>query len=161
MTTSALTRTAIVGLAGLALTGVAVYPQLSARLIGDEITLRVAPIDPIDPFRGAYVDLQYPDLNRLGSRRDDGLGDGERGDLFITLRQDGEVWVADSRTRTRPAGGLYLACTDHSWEVRCGIESWFLPQEDAAAMEEAVGDGALATVKVDSRGHAALVDVEG
>ena len=161
MTTSALTRIGTVGLAGLALTGIAVYPQLSARLTGDEITLRVAPVDPIDPFRGAYVDLQYPDLNRLGGGRDDGLEDGRRGDLFITLRQEGAVWVADGRSRTRPDSGLYLACTDHSWEVQCGIESWFLPQEDAAAMQEAVGDGALATVKVDSRGHAAIVAVEG
>jgi uncharacterized membrane-anchored protein len=161
MTTSPLTRTAIVGLAGLALAGVAVYPQLSARLTGEEITLRVAPVDPIDPFRGAYVDLQYPDLDQLGGRRDDGLDDGERGDLFITLRQEGDVWVADARTRTRPESGVYLACSDHSWEVRCGIESWFLPQDEAAAMEAAVGDGALATVKVDSRGHAAIVAVEG
>jgi uncharacterized membrane-anchored protein len=161
MTTSPLTRTAIVGLAGLTLVGVAVYPQLSARLTGEEITLRVAPVDPIDPFRGAYVDLQYPDLDRLGGRRDDGLDDGERGDLFITLRQEGDVWVADARTRTRPESGVYLACSDHSWEVRCGIESWFLPQDEAAAMEAAVGDGALATVRVDSRGHAAIVAVEG
>jgi uncharacterized membrane-anchored protein len=161
MTTSPLARTAIVGLAGLALAGVAVYPQLSARLTGEEITLRVAPVDPIDPFRGAYVDLQYPDLNQLGGRRDDGLDDGERGDLFITLRQEGDVWVADARTRTRPESGVYLACSDHSWEVRCGIESWFLPQDEAAAMEAAVGDGALATVRVDSRGHAAIVAVEG
>jgi uncharacterized membrane-anchored protein len=161
MTTSPLTRTAIVGLAGLALAGVAVYPQLSARLTGEEITLRVAPVDPIDPFRGAYVDLQYPDLDQLGGRRDDGLDDGERGDLFITLRQEGDVWVADARTRTRPESGVYLACSDHSWEVRCGIESWFLPQDEAAAMEAAVGDGALATVRVDSRGHAAIVAVEG
>jgi uncharacterized membrane-anchored protein len=161
MTTSPLRRTAIVGLAGLALAGVAVYPQLSARLTGEEITLRVAPVDPIDPFRGAYVDLQYPDLDQLGGRRDDGLDDGERGDLFITLRQEGDVWVADARTRTRPESGVYLACSDHSWEVRCGIESWFLPQDEAAAMEAAVGDGALATVRIDSRGHAAIVAVEG
>jgi len=159
--TTTFVRLATVGLTGLALTAVGVYPQLSARLTGDEIRLRVAPVDPIDPFRGAYVDLQYPDLNRLGAGRDDGLGDGDRGDLFITLRQEGGVWVADSRTRTRPDSGLYLACSDHSWEVRCGIESWFLPQDEAAAMQEAVGDGALATVKVDSRGHAAIVAVEG
>ena len=161
MTTSALTRIATVGLTGLALTGIAVYPQLSARLTGDEITLRVAPVDPIDPFRGAYVDLQYPDLNRLGGRRDDGLEDGRRGDLFITLRQEGDVWVTDGRSRTRPDSGPYLACTDQYWEVRCGIESWFLPQEDAAAMQASLGDGALATVKVDSRGHAAIVAIEG
>jgi len=154
-------RLATVGLTGLALAAVGVYPQLSARLTGDEIRLRVAPVDPIDPFRGAYVDLQYPDLNRLGGSEPRGIDDGESGDVFITLRAKDDVWVADSWTRTRPEDGLYLACSDRTWEVRCGIESWFLPQDDAAAMEEAVGDGAVATVKVDGRGYAAIVDVEG
>jgi len=159
--TTTFVRLATVGLTGLALTAVGVYPQLSARLTGDEIRLRVAPVDPIDPFRGAYVDLQYPDLDRLGGRGPRGIDEGRSGDVFLTLRQDGDVWIADSWTRTRPEDGLYLACSDRTWEVRCGIESWFLPQDQAAAMEEAVGDGAVATVKVDGRGYAAIVDVEG
>ncbi len=153
-------RIAAVAATGLALTGVAVYPQLSARLTGEEIRLRVAPADPIDPFRGAYVDLQYPDLNRVGGESR-ALEDSEPGDVYLTLRRRGEVWVGSSWSRTRPDQGLYLACTDRGWRVRCGIESWFLPQDEAAEMEEAVGDGAIATVRVDSRGHAALMDVDG
>jgi uncharacterized membrane-anchored protein len=153
-------RIAAVAVTGLTLTAVAVYPQLSARLTGEEIQLRVAPVDPIDPFRGAYVDLQYPDLNRVGGESR-ALEDGEPGDVFLTLRQKGDVWVGDSWSRTRPEQGPYLACTDRSWRVRCGIESWFLPQDEAAEMEEAVDDGAIATVRVDGRGHAALIDVAG
>ncbi|HEX6148298.1 GDYXXLXY domain-containing protein [Nocardioides sp.] len=153
-------KVGVVSVTGLALAAVAVYPQLSARLTGEEIRLRVAPVDPIDPFRGAYVDLQYPDL-RLGGPDPRGIDDGDSGDVYLTLRPKGDVWVADSWTRTRPEDGTYLACTDHTWRVRCGIESWFLPQDEAAEMEEAVGDGAIATVRVDDRGHAALVDVEG
>jgi uncharacterized membrane-anchored protein len=153
-------RIAAVAATGLTLTAVAVYPQLSARLTGEEIQLRVAPVDPIDPFRGAYVDLQYPDLNRVGGESR-ALEDGEPGDVFLTLRQKGDVWVGDSWSRTRPEQGPYLACTDRSWRVRCGIESWFLPQDEAAEMEEAVGEGAIATVRVDGRGHAALVNVAG
>jgi uncharacterized membrane-anchored protein len=54
----------------------------------------------------------------------------------------------------------YLACDDGSWRVECGIDSWFLPQDDAVAMENAIRDGdAVARVKVDGRGHAALVGV--
>ena len=45
-----------------ALVGVAVAPQLSARVLGDTYVVRVAPVDPIDPFRGAYVSLTYPGL---------------------------------------------------------------------------------------------------
>ena len=48
--------------AQLALVALAVFPQLSARATGEELRLRVEPVDPIDPFRGAYVTLGYPDL---------------------------------------------------------------------------------------------------
>ena len=59
-----------------ALVGVAVAPQLSARVTGDTYLFRVAPLDPIDPFRGAYVTLDYPDLqtDRSTARR---LGRGQ------------------------------------------------------------------------------------
>ena len=66
---SVLLKVGAVALVQLALVGVAVAPRLSARLTGDEYRLRVQPVDPIDPFRGAYVDLDYPDLGR-GARRE-------------------------------------------------------------------------------------------
>lgn len=52
-------------LTSLALLAVAVWPQLSARFTGDEVVLRVQPVDPIDPFRGAYVDLGYPEAMQM------------------------------------------------------------------------------------------------
>ena len=158
---------AVVTLVGLVLTGIAVAPQLSARLTGDEYLLRVAPVDPIDPFRGAYVDLGYPDLQR--NEAEDGeaggfgsMEDGERGgDLYVTLVRDGKYWTADEWTRDRPAKGPYLACSDRDWLIRCGIESWFLPQDKAKAMESTVGSGdATARVRIDGRGHGALIAVE-
>lgn len=139
----------------LAATGLAVAPQLSARLAGEEIRLRVEPLDPIDPFRGAYVALAYPDL------QPDGELDGESGDVYITLVDGGETMRATGWTRSRPGDGTYLTCSDRAWQLRCGIESWFVPQDEAQALEDAVRDGAVvATVKVDSRGHAAIVGVE-
>ena len=64
-------------------------------------------------------------------------------------------------TRERPSGTPYLSCDDHDWRVRCGIESLFLPQDEAAAMQRDVGAGGMvAVVKVDGRGHAALIRVE-
>ena len=46
----------------LGLVGVAVAPQLSARVTGDTYIMRVTPVDPIEPGRGRYVQLHYPDL---------------------------------------------------------------------------------------------------
>lgn len=137
----------------LLLVGIAVAPSLSARVAGEEYLLEVAPLDPIDPFRGAYVTLDYPDL-----QRDRGSQDG--GPLYITLVEQGGVMVADAYLRDRPSGEVpYLSCNDRDWRVECGIDSFFLPQDEAAAMESVLRDGAIAEVKIDGRGHAALIDV--
>jgi uncharacterized membrane-anchored protein len=156
--------TALVAVSQLALVGVAVAPQLSARVLGDTYLVRVAPIDPVDPFRGAYVALDYPDLRRDGSQSSGGPGlgaleDGKEGDVYVALVEVGGVWTAGEWSRERPEDGPYLACDDRSWHVRCGIESFFLPQDEARETEELLRDGAVAEVKIDSRGNAAVVDV--
>jgi uncharacterized membrane-anchored protein len=162
MTRAGWTRLLVVGAVQLALVGVAVAGPLSARFAGDEYLLTVEPVDPVDPFRGAYVALGYPTLvQRTAFESSDGVVPGERGAVFVPLVADGDRWRGGEPTRTRPADGPYLRCDDRDWQVRCGIESWFLPQSRARAVEEAVRDGrAVARVKVDGRGNAALVDVE-
>lgn len=142
----------------LGLVGVAVAPQLTARVSGEEYLLRVQPYDPIDPFRGAYVDLDYPDL---------GLGDGTGGyqgdatTVFISLVERDGVWVARTVSDSRPDAAPYLTCDHHGWRLSCGIESLFLPQDQAAAYQELLGsDQAVARVRIDGRGHAALMGVE-
>ena len=151
--------------AQLGLVGLAVLPQLTARATGTEIRLRVEPVDPIDPFRGAYVTLSYPDLRRNDSSSAEGgagsMEDGERGPVYVSLARRGDVWVATDWSRTRPDGGRYLTCDDRQWQIRCGIESYFLPQADAARVQGEVDEGRLlAVVKVDERGHAALTGLE-
>jgi len=159
-------RVAAVVVASLALVVVAVWAPLAARLTGEEVTLRVAPVDPMDPFRGAYVDLSYPDLPtsdpgvvELTEAELEAL-DASRGTAYVPLTRQGEVWVGGPVQRTAPADGLFLTCADSSWQLECGIESLFLPQDEALALQEAVREGtAVATVKVDGAGHAALIGV--
>ncbi|WP_416955828.1 GDYXXLXY domain-containing protein [Nocardioides sp. T5] len=156
--------TGIVAVSQLVLVGVGVAPQLSARIAGDAYVVRVAPVDPIDPFRGAYVALDYPDLRHNTSQSfvEPGLGaldDGESGEVYVSLVEEDGIWVADAWSRTRPDDGPYLACDDRSWQIRCGIESWFLPQDEARAVEDQLRDGAVAELRVDGRGNAAVVDV--
>lgn len=156
-----ITRIALVALLQLALVPLAVWPQLSARATGDDYLMRVAPVDPIDPFRGAYVDLRYPDLREPDMSDPPSLEDGRSGAVYATLVRDGDFWVLGEYTRTRPADGPYLACNDHYWAIRCGIESWFASQDEASRLERAVaGEGAVATIRIDSRGNAAIVDLE-
>ncbi len=139
------------------LVGVAVAPQLSARATGEEYRLAVAPLDPIDPFRGAYVALDYPGLPDESK-----VPGGKDGDtVYVPLVRSGEVWTGKRAVKVQPESGPFLRCKDDSWRLRCGIDSWFLPQDEALAMEQEVRDGrAVAVVKIDSRGNAALVDVQ-
>ena len=143
--------TALIAVGQLALVGLAVAPQLSARVLGDTYLMRVAPVDPVDPFRGAYVELDYPGLDRDGSES----SSDERGAVYVTLVEEGGVWTAGGWTRERPEDGPYLACDDRSWEVRCGIESWFLPQDEAREAGEVVNPRARCGEKPAKPGKAA------
>lgn len=162
----------------LLLVPVAVYGQLSARLTGDPMLVRVGPVDPIDPFRGAYVALSYPDLQPSEAQRKALEDDEHRGTLYVALKEDDGVMVAARFSRTRPDRGTYLACDDRDWQLRCGIESLFLSQEDAARVQRDIDQSGLSgprfdengspipddrdsgyatRIKVDGRGHAAVV----
>lgn len=183
-TTRRTTWVAVAVVVQMLLVPVAVFGQLSARLTGDEYTLRVGPVDPIDPFRGAYVALSYPDLQPGDAERKAFEEGDDRGELFISLVKEKDVMVASAWSRTRPGEGVYLACDDSSWQVTCGIESLFLPQDEAARVQKEINQidpneeffdeegnpvdelgqpveqqdsGYVATVKVDGRGHAAVV----
>lgn len=159
------TRVALTALLQLGLLGAAVAAPLSARLVGREYLLRVAQADPIDPFRGAYVALSYPDLDPPVDTSGEPDHARPRGPVFVPLIADGEVWRGGPPVGTAPSGpsgpsGPYLRCHDDGWRMRCGIESWFLPEGKAAAVGRAVADGkAVAVVRIDSRGNAALVEV--
>jgi uncharacterized membrane-anchored protein len=160
MTLTRLTVLAALVVAQLLLVGVAVAGQLSARVTGEEYLLEVGPVDPIVPFRGAYVDLSYPDL-QPPRERSDRVENPTHDQLFVVLRRQGEVWVAADHLRKRPTEGPYLTCED-DWQLRCGIESVFLPQERAAAIQRGGGPTGsapwVARIKVDRWGNAALVD---
>ncbi|MGA8047765.1 MAG: GDYXXLXY domain-containing protein [Dermatophilaceae bacterium] len=140
----------------LVLTLIAVLPQLSPRVSGTEVMLRVGPVDPIDPFRGAYVDLDYPDLPDPAF---EGSDSDDRGTAYVALRQEGDVWVGGPIQRSEP-DGLFLRCDDSGWRLECGIESWFVGQSAALDLEQSVRDqDAIATVRVDRWGNAAIVDL--
>lgn len=148
------TRIALVAVVQLVLVGVAVAPRLSAYATGEEYLLRVAGLDPVDPFRGAYTQLDYPDL-QLETRRT------VEGEVFLLLEQQEDgTWRSTAVVTERPDDGPYLAC-EGGWRLSCGIESWFTSDDEARRLEAALAAGTgTATVRIDSRGHAVLVDLD-
>lgn len=150
-------RLVALAVAQLALVAGAVAPQLLSRTTGEDYLLRVEPVDPIDPFRGAYVTLAYPDLDVSGGPSPE---DDESWDVYVQLVEEDGFWVAGGRSSSRPGSGPYLACVDRGWEVRCGIESFFVPQDRAQELERGLADGGVAVVRIDSRGTGSVMSVE-
>lgn len=130
-----------------ALAAWAVQPQLSARLAGAEYRLAVEPVDPIDPFRGAYVQLSYPGLP--ADFPDSGV-------FHVPLVRDGSLWKGGAPVRTRPKPP-YLTCRSHS----CGLDSFFVSEDRARSLERDINAGRLAAViRADDQGRAVLVRLE-
>lgn len=150
-----LVATAVIAQALLLL--LAIGPQLSPRIRGDEVRLLVEPVDPIDPFRGAYVDLEYARSGGPGSP----TGRIE-GDAYVPLvgRGAGPYRLGPARA-TRPASGRFLRCAETG--TSCGIESYFASQTEARRLERELGGvrgRAVARVRIDGAGRAALLAVE-
>ena len=80
--------------------------------------------------------------------------------MFVELVRDGNYWEAGDYSTRRPSDAPYLSCDSDGWRVSCGIESWFTDQDEARRLEEELVDGAVATIKVDGRGNAAIVALE-
>ncbi len=161
--TTRTTRVAAAVVAQLALVGVAVWAPLSARATGEEVLLRVKVADTLEPFSDAYVEVAYPDLpHQPGDTEDEGFYDDPgRGAAYVPLTQDGSTWVGGEVQRTPPESGLFLACDDSGWRLRCGIETAYVASGEPEALRSALLAGdAVAAVKVDGSGHAALIGVQ-
>lgn len=129
--------------------GLVALPSFAVRLTGTEYRLRVVPVDPIDPFRGAYVQLAYVGFESYEH-------DGE---VFVTLRREGDTWVGDEIVEERPKEGPYVRC-EADGGLKCGIESWFVSQRRARQAETDLADGGVARVRISGSGRAVLVRVE-
>ena len=142
-----------------ALVVAAVAPQLSARLTGTDHRLAVAPLDPVDPFRGAYVALGYPGLPGLQAGDQRPL---PAGTVFLPLEPGpaGELRQGGALTVRQPADRPFLRCDFDGWRARCGIESLFASQDQARRLEQQLADGAVAVVRIDGRGNAAVIRLE-
>lgn len=135
----------------LALVAWAVGPRLLPHVSGEEYRVAVQPVDPIEPFRGAYVDLDY------GIRGQGGTG----GRVWVPLRGDGDVRTLGPVSRGGRPGGPALRCEYGGGRVRCGIESFFASQREALRLErELMAGGAIARLRVDGAGRAVIVGLE-
>jgi uncharacterized membrane-anchored protein len=143
----------------------AVYPLWT----GEEIHLKVIPVDPRSLFRGNYAQLRYDistiDVKELGEHKQ--FRNGEV--VYIKLKPgiDG-VYVFDGAGLNKPAAGPFIRGRIRApngqedvrkFEVRYGIEAYFAPKQKALALERELRDGGIAIVMIADNGKSALKDI--
>lgn len=135
------------------------------------VTLKVAPVDPRDIFRGDYVILSYAisrlDLTKLAG--DDALTNGDK--VYVTLQRQGAEWNAVAIAKAKPyvvQDGVPIRGTvdyvdfagkntPQTVTVSYGIESYFVPEGTGRAIEEERQKGDLsADIAIDPQGRAAI-----
>jgi uncharacterized membrane-anchored protein len=136
------------------------------------VTLKVAPVDPMDPLRGEFVILRYAisTLNTGELEGDDTFNTADT--IYVTLQNKGEDWaaVAVGHHPVAMPGGVVIkgkvndvnqstvdGKTSSQLTVTYGIESFFVPQGMGREIENERQKGDLtADIAVDPNGRAAI-----
>jgi uncharacterized membrane-anchored protein len=152
---------------------------------GTRVQLRVVPVDPRSWFSGNYAALSYEIASVEAKLVDRDIQSLERGKrVFVSLRQEGDVWGVEKVSAGQPESGVFLrGKVEGYWnrppEVEDSIgekfeayplrlsygpiEAWYAPKDKAIALENEIRDTPSGTVRVEvaitSSGRAAIAHV--
>ena len=118
---------------------------------GTRVTLKTAPVDPVDPFRGRYVTLSY-EISAVpaGVRR-------ERRRVRPAHRRR-RPWLGGTPTSTQPDEGVFIrGRVEQSGRIEFGIERYFTDEDEARRLEAA--GPLLVDVVLDENGAARIAGV--
>lgn len=159
-----------VGFQLVVLTGMVVFSHLPL-LIGKEIHVKTAPVDPRSMFRGNYARLGY-DFSRVDTNEftnSDKIRNEEI--VYISLKHDRKgIYSFASASLATPEDGVFLrgriesrnsgVASDY-FQVKYGIEAFFAPKEKALELEQDLREGAITVLMVSSKGRARIKEIVG
>lgn len=135
------------------------------------VTLKVAPVDPRDIFRGDYVILSYA-ISRLEPPKLQGDKKFNYADkVYVTLVPEGKTWTAAAVAHGKPIAlpnGVVIKGTVDSFDaddaglarsitLSYGIESYFVPEGTGREIETERQKGDLsADIAIDNTGRPAI-----
>ncbi len=137
---------------------------------GKEIRLRTTPVDPRSLFRGNYAQLAY-EISRIDSRvfpQNADLRIGEVVYIILTPAESGDLYAFSSASLQKPESGVFIRGRIQrrvergeyeQFRIRYGVEAFFAPKERALALEESLGEGGIALLRVSDTGKARLVNI--
>jgi uncharacterized membrane-anchored protein len=129
---------------------------------GEVVTLKTAPVDPRDLFRGDYVILSY-DISSLdlGALPADRAAFSAGDVVYVSLETRDGYGVATQVSGRAPGEGLFLkgrvgAVQGRALRVEYGIESYFVPEGKGRPLERASGEALTVQASIDRFGNAAI-----
>ncbi|MDR1960338.1 MAG: GDYXXLXY domain-containing protein [Planctomycetaceae bacterium] len=135
---------ALVALLQFGILGAMIANEIRPHLSGTTIQVTTVPVDPRDLFRGDYVILRYgfSNIGNTGTIPHDAAvtGNGREQTVFVTMRQDGDIWKPVYISVKRPKDGVFLRGVRkrHSCEIVYGIESYFVQEGMGKTIENAI-----------------------
>jgi uncharacterized membrane-anchored protein len=120
------------------------------------VRLKTQPVDPLDVFRGRYVQLNY----EISSLPAQGVGPGQT--VYVPLRDVGDRWVGETVLTFRPSEepfirGRVAEASGGQARIDYGIESYFVDERKAREYEGAAqGGNVYVDVVLDDDGDAQI-----
>ena len=138
--------------------GFVAYQEFTLKT-GQEVLLKVQPVDPRDLFRGDYVVLRY-DITRVDSNVQ--LSGGERVYAQLEINEEGYGEVSQLST-TKPEGlfirgKVYRKWKEGVYDINYGIESYFVPEGKGRQLERQLNDIDV-KISIDKYGRAIIKDM--
>jgi uncharacterized membrane-anchored protein len=122
-----------------------------ALATGEKVTLMTEPIDPLDPFRGRYVELNY-EIARLPDY-------APAGTVYVELTRRGERWVVHDVHASHPHGDRPVIRGDlRDGFAVYGIETYYADEDEAPRLER-LQSRLLVDVVLDDDGQARIDEV--
>jgi uncharacterized membrane-anchored protein len=124
---------------------------------GHEVRFRTIPVDPLDIFRGNYVQLRYPFSEH---RVPAGASVGDT--VYVSLHRDGKLWSAGAATLQRPEHGTFIrghitsTYGGNEAEIEYGIETHYADEKEALRLST---ERLLVDVVLDDDGGARIARV--
>jgi uncharacterized membrane-anchored protein len=121
-----------------------------ALATGTKVTLATEPIDPLDPFRGRYVALNY-EISNLPE------WNGRPGAVvWVELVEEGDRWVVYAAHAAKPETDRPLIRGRvRNGRVEYGIETYYVDEDEAPRLEGVQGR-LLVDVVLDDDGKARI-----
>lgn len=133
--------------------GITAYNENLLRK-GEEILLKVSPVDPRDFLRGDYVSLRY-EINTASENSD------LRGDVYVVLNKNSDkTFGIKEITNKKPENTIFLRGEKHGRRITYkGIQQYFVKEGYGRELEKKLLQGGIAKVSVDRNGYARIKEV--